>query len=487
MQVLFEDFVQIQQHSPVARSVFDNGAVQQIDDGVSGLFVPYNDPVSVAAAMNRLIAAPDLRHRLGQALRTTVEERYSVAAVVPQWESLIREIVSERTKSRPTGLFQSFLQGGFECSTHRLRPRPGEMIGRRLDVIAATGHDINAAGDYGQLARHSIRTVRDGFRWHLIETTAGSYDWSSFLPMLRAANGSRTQVIWDLLHYGWPDDIDIWSPEFITRFAGFAGAAARVVRDESDAVPFYSPVNEISFFSWGGGDAGYLNPFAHGRGFELKVQLARASIAAMDAVLAVDPRARFVHCEPVINVVTDPSRPWQRRDAEGHRQSQFQGWDLLTGRLWPQIGGADRYLDIVGVNYYHNNQWIHGGPPIDRAHPLYKPLRTILIETFARYGKPIFIAETGIEAEQRPDWITYVHREVKAAMNVGVPFEGICLYPIVSHLGWDDDRPCHNGLLSSEVIDGERIPYQPLQNALVELVSDHQSAPRFAGQSASFD
>ncbi|PII37648.1 hypothetical protein T190_31055 [Sinorhizobium meliloti CCBAU 01290] len=62
-------------------------------------------------------------------------------------------------------------------------------------------------------------------------------------------------------------------------------------------MPFYSPVNEISFFSWGGGDAGYLNPFANGRGFELKVQLARASIEAMEAILAVDPRARFVHCD----------------------------------------------------------------------------------------------------------------------------------------------------------------------------------------------
>lgn len=452
----------------------DNGAMQQIAEGVSGIFVSYNDPISVAAAINTLIRSRELRQRLGQALRSTVESRYSVAAVVPQWEDLIRQVLSERPKSGPTGLFQSFLQGGFECSTHRLRPREGETIGKRLDVIAATGHDINALGDYDQLARYSIRSVRDGLRWHLIETSAGTYDWSSFLPMLRAARETQTQVVWDLLHYGWPDDIDIWSPDFVSRFARFAGAAATVVRDESDAVPFYSPINEISFFSWGGGDAGYLNPFANGRGFELKVQLARTSIAAMDAVFAVDSRARFVHCDPVINVITDPSRPWQRRDAEGHRQSQFQGWDLLAGRLWPQIGGADRYLDIVGVNYYHNNQWIHGGPPIDMTHALYKPLRTILIETFARYGKPLFIAETGIEAEQRPEWLTYVHREVKAAMDVGVPVEGICLYPIISHLGWDNDRPCENGLLSMALTDLERLPYKPLQVAIDAMLNDIQ-------------
>ena len=39
-------------------------------------------------------------------------------------------------------------------------------------------------------------------------------------------------------------------------FARFAGAAAQIVRDETDAVPFYCPVNEISFWAWSAGDAG---------------------------------------------------------------------------------------------------------------------------------------------------------------------------------------------------------------------------------------
>ncbi len=444
----------------------DNGAMQQIEDEVSGLFVPHNDPSAVADALERLIASGSLRTQLGLALRRKVETSYSATAIVPQWEKLIQAVVQERPASGPTGLFQSFLQAGFECSTHRLRAQEGEAKGKRLDVIAATDHDIHTAADYRQLASHNIRTTRDGLRWHLIETTPGHYDWSSFTPMLKAASDTGTQVIWDLLHYGWPDDIDIWSPQFVKRFARFAAAAAQLVKDQTDAIPFYSPVNEISFFSWGGGDAAYLNPFAHGRGFELKVQLAHAAIAAMDAILDVEPRARFVHCDPVINVITDPSRPWERGVAEGHRQSQFQGWDLLAGRMWPQIGGADKYLDIVGVNYYHNNQWIHGGPPIDMDHPLYKPFRTILTETYARYGKPIFIAETGIEGDRRASWMSYIHQEVTSAMKQGVPIEGICLYPIVNHPGWDDDRACENGLLSAKFVDEGRDVYAPLAAVL---------------------
>src|SRR5690606_27821408 len=105
-----------------------------------------------------------------------------------------------------------------------------------------TGHDRWAAEDYAALQRHGIRTVRDGLRWHLIERLPGEYDWSSVLPQLRAANACGTQVIWDLCHYGWPEGLDIWRPRFVERFARFAAAAARLVREESDAVPFYAPI-----------------------------------------------------------------------------------------------------------------------------------------------------------------------------------------------------------------------------------------------------
>ena len=172
-------------------------------------------------------------------------------------------------------LFQSFLLGGFECSTHR------RCDGVRLDVLATTEHDRRAAADYRLLQRHGIRTARDGLRWHLVERQPGRYDWSSFTPMARAAHDTGTQVIWDLLHYGWPDGIDIWSAAFVDRFAAFARAAAQVWRDTTDAVPFWTPVNEISFFAWAGGDVACMNPCERGRSGELKDQLVRAAVAAI--------------------------------------------------------------------------------------------------------------------------------------------------------------------------------------------------------------
>ena len=204
----------------------DNGSMQQIEDGVSGLFVPHETPAAVAAAIERLASDRALRAQLGSALRRKVETSYSAAVVTPQWEALFRAVLAERQPAPPPALFASFIQGGFECSTHRLRD------GRRLDLLEATHHATNAAGDYAQLAGHGIRAVRDGLRWHLIETSAGPLRLVELPADAARGAASGTQVIWDLMHYGWPDDLDIWSPAFVDRFAAFAAAAARVVRSD---------------------------------------------------------------------------------------------------------------------------------------------------------------------------------------------------------------------------------------------------------------
>jgi len=361
---------------------------------------------------------------------------------------------------RHSSLFQSFFLGGFECSTHRLRS------GERRDLLRATNHDTFVLADYQRLREIGILSARDGLRWHLIETKPYHYDFSTVLLMVQAAQETGIQVIWDLFHYGWPEDLDIFQPEFVHRFRAFAAAFANVLANETDGVPFISPLNEISYFSWAGGDAGYLNPFVFERSYELKVQLARAAIESIEAIWDVLPNARIVHADPVINVIADPDRPEDQLAAEGYRLAQYQAWDMIAGRRWPLLGGQEKYLDIIGVNYYDHNQWLYNGPVIDTNHALYRPLNHILAEVHARYGRPLFVAETGVEGDLRAGWLHYICNEVHTAMQAGVPIEGICLYPICDYPGWDDERCCHTGLWGYADEQGERKLHQPLGAAL---------------------
>lgn len=370
-------------------------------------------------------------------------------------------------------MFKSFFLGGFECSTHR------SLTGRRLDLIAATAHDRFVVADYARLREEGIFTAREGIRWHLIEEKPYQYNFSSVLPMLHAARESGIQVIWDLCHYGWPDDLDIFSPEFVRRFAGFSRAFMRMLSSEIDGTHLICPVNEISFFSWVGGEEGRFYPYAVGRGRELKHQLIRAAVEAIEALWEVRPDTRIVLIEPAINVIADPAMPELAAAAEAYRLSQYEAWDMMCGRNMPELGGNPRYLDIIGINYYLHNQWFYPDRTmIPLPDPLYKPLRGILREVYERYQRPLFIAETGIEDEERPEWLRYVCDEVRATMTDGTPFNGICLYPIVNHPGWADDRHCHNGLWDYADVNGDRQSYQPLACELRRQVELFERAPQ---------
>ena len=73
----------------------DNGSEEQITDGETGLFVRHGSPSEVANAVCKLIADPCLRLRLGDALRAKVEREYSTGALVPRWEALFDEVITE--------------------------------------------------------------------------------------------------------------------------------------------------------------------------------------------------------------------------------------------------------------------------------------------------------------------------------------------------------------------------------------------------------
>ena len=332
-----------------------------------------------------------------------------------------------------------------------------------MDLIASTGHDRFAADDYRRLVDAGMLTARDGLRWHLIEKEPFKYDFDSVRDQIDGIRKTGMQVIWDIFHYGCPDDLDIFSDEFRDRLAAFSAASVEFLAAETPGRLVVCPVNEISFFSWIAGEVGRFHPKAKRRGDELKRQMVRASVSAMDAMRAVVPDIVFVHTDPAIHVVGAKNNRSSQRAAEAYRQAQFQAFDMLSGRFEPALGGGERYLDVIGLNYYFHNQWRYPNrQKIRVGHPDYRPFSKILSEYYDRYKKPILIAETGIEDDERPDWFRYVCDQVRVAMADGVEILGVCLYPIVNHPGWEDERHCHNGLWDYLNEENGREPYEPL-------------------------
>lgn len=355
--------------------------------------------------------------------------------------------------------FASFFQAGFECSSHRRRD------GVRLDLIRATGHDKAVLGDYRLCAQLGLRTIRDGLRWHLIETAPGRYDWSSWMPALDAAEATGLQVIWDLFHYGAPDHVDQGAEDFPQRFTDFAVAALEVQQSVSRRPPFVCPLNEINFIAWAVDD-GYFPPVGPKRRGWFKRQLVQAAVTSATAIKRRWPEATIVWAEPLIHIAPHDRRPKTLRDARQNLQGMYEAYDWIMGLAEPQLGGDRSLVDVIGLNFYPHNQWYYQGPTIPMGHHEYRPLADLLADMAERYQKPLFIAETGAEGSARPAWLHYVCDEVRAAHRRGVRVDGICLYPVTAYPGWDNSRHCEVGLFSAPRADGGRDLYQPLLEEL---------------------
>src|SRR5829696_8877247 len=118
------------------------------------------------------------------------------------------------------GIFPTFFLSGFECSTFLWRDR------NRRDLVEETRHRQHAREDYQILRDLGIAVSREGIPWPLVDR-GGRYDFSPVDPMIEAMGHAQVLPIWDLCHYGYPDDLDPFSPDFAKRFADYCRAAAR--------------------------------------------------------------------------------------------------------------------------------------------------------------------------------------------------------------------------------------------------------------------
>ena len=340
--------------------------------------------------------------------------------------------------------FGSFFLGGFECSSHRT------LEGHRLDLIAVTQHDTLAAEDYALCRALGLRAVREAAVWPVLDR-AGVLDLAPVRRLARLGRAAGLLQIWDLMHYGYPDDLDPFGPEFPRRFAAYARAVATVVRDETPGPHYYTPINEISYNAWAAGEVGYMAPFGQGRGGALKRALVGAAVAGIEAIWAVDPEAQMFNVDPLVRQHAPAGRPDLQPQADHfNRHVVTEAFDMLAGRVAPELGGSRAHLGIIGLNYYAGNQWTIPTPEqpqrfLHWADPAWLPLSTMLADLEARYGGPIVIAETGAAGMGRPGWLAHLAGQAQAALAAGVNLQGICWYPVVTSPDWEDPTAFFDG------------------------------------------
>lgn len=375
----------------------------------------------------------------------------------------------------PASPFQAFWMGGFEGADHI------NGLGFPLDMARANGHIEHLDEDYRRAAAAGLGAVRESIGWRLAEPESGVFALERVVRMAQAAARHKLQVLWTLMHYGTPADVDLFDDAMIPRFARFAAEVARVLKPLSPAPPVYTLINEISFVAWAVSATRLIHPYGGTAldesstvsGYAVKRRLVAAVLAGMAAVRRVDPRARFLPVEPVVHCVAPPGRPDLAPLAAEVCGFQWQAWDMLAGRLEPELGGHPAALDRIGVNFYHCGQW--EVETEQRLHwherdPRRRPLSGLLGDVWSRYRRPLIIAETSHIGVGRAEWLNDVAAEVGRARAGGIPVEGLCLYPLIDRPDWNDPQHWHHsGLWNVAQVphDANPAPEQPFRRVLI--------------------
>jgi hypothetical protein len=283
-------------------------------------------------------------------------------------------------------------------------------------------------------------------------------------------DAAKVAGVWDLCHYGLPDGVDPFAPDFPERFARYCRAAAEYLVPRTREPRFFTPINEISFFADMGGCWGWVAPFRKSAADRdrLRLALCAAAIRGAHAIREVDPGARMVSVDPLVQVVAPRERP--DLEAEARRvtfEDTFLAWDVLAGRLHPELGGAPEVLDILAANCYAFGQMELCGLGPHRALPpdddRIVPLCDLMRHAWQRYRRPMIIAETSGLGDGRPAWLKDVIEESLAAVNEGMDLHGVCLFPAVDMPDWHTGEWLHMGLadLEPDGADLRRAPFAP--------------------------
>jgi len=367
--------------------------------------------------------------------------------------------------------FASFWMAGFEC-TDKLN-----AFGNRVDFLKITGHLHLLEEDYRHLGLFDIKTVREGIRWSHVEQRPYEYDWSTVNYMMQCAKLHGIQQVWDICHFGFPDDLTPLHPMFARRFAALCRAFVKFYRSvDSESTLIVTPINEVSFLSWLGGDARGTSPYCVGQGWEVKYSLMKAYIEGIVAMKEEDPDIRIMTTEPLTSTVPplDADEVLTEHAAAVH-EHQFQVSDILCGLMCPELGGRPEYLDIMGFNYYHNNQWIvdtgqflpWGNEDND---PRWQSLSDLMRKVYERYNRPFVLTETSHPGVHRPEWTSFVAQECAKLLRADLPLWGVCWYPVIDRPDWDHMQPWHRSGVWDIMPDENNIPkrvlHQPTAIAL---------------------
>lgn len=406
------------------------------------------------------------------------------------------QLPTRRRRNDSTGRRRS--DGGFIFATGIEGSYPTVEQGKwRRDELDGSRHYDFWQRDF-ELAREIGAThLRYGPPSHLVFAGPGEYRWELVdEPMAELAEHGPEPIV-DLCHFGLPDWLgDFQNPDIVAALAEYAGAfGARY-----PWVRFYTPVNEMYVCARMSALDGVWNEQRRDEQSFVTAafNLAGASVAMADAILAVRPDAIFINSES--SEFYQPCCPdeevVQRARLENERR--FLPLDLIyahevSDRMLGYLREHGREEDyrrfvardvprrsVLGVDYYEWNEKLIDRDGTPRALGELFGWYVIANQYWHRYRRTMMHTETNrVDASDAPRWLWRQWHNVQLLRGAGVPLIGFTWYSLIDQLDWSSAlREAEGKVDPVGLFDLNRDP-RPVGLSYRHLIDMHRDQPDY--------
>ena len=396
----------------------------------------------------------------------------------------------ERKRRSPDGAF--IFATGIECSYPTI-----EDGGWRRDEMQATRHYELWQRDF-ELARQIGAThLRYGPPLHLIYAAPGQFHWDRIDEAMADLEDQGPEPIVDLCHFGVPDWLgNFQNPDVPQALAEYAAAFAR----RYPWVRFHTPVNEMYVSARMSALDGVWNEQLRDEAafVTASFNLAAASVAMTDAILAERPDAVFVNSES--SECYQPCCPDPRIQelAEIENERRFLPLDLVyahqvSNRMLATLKEHGRLEDyrrflqrkvprrtILGVDYYEWNEKLVDQDGRKRALGELFGWYVIANQYWERYQRTMMHTETNrIDASDAPRWLWRQWHNVQLLRHAGVPLVGFTWYSLTDQVDWGIALAEADGGIDPVGLFDLNRDARPVGLAYMHLIEMHRDQPEY--------
>jgi beta-glucosidase/6-phospho-beta-glucosidase/beta-galactosidase len=414
---------------------------------------------------------------------------YSVDRM-PRFGGSRRRKPSSSRRRQPDGAYM--FATGIECSY------PTIEHGRwRRDEMETTRHYELWQQDFELARRIGVSHLRYGPPLHLIHAGPGQYRWELIDEAMADLEQHGPEPIVDLCHFGVPHWLgDFQNTELAQPLTEYAAAFAR----RYPWVRFYTPVNEMFVSARMSALDGVWNEQLRDEGAFIAAtfNLAAASVAMTDALLAVRPDAVFVNSESSEFYQPCCPDPDVQALAELENERRFLPLDLLYAhelsermlgcvREHGRFDEYRRFLErpvprrtILGVDYYEWNEKLIDQDGRKLALGELFGWYVIANQYWERYRRPMMHTETNrIDASDAPRWLWRQWHNVQLLRRAGVPLVGFTWYSLIDQVDWGIALAQANGAIDPVgLFDLNRDP-RAVGLAYMHLIEMHRDQPEY--------